>query len=209
MIKILLADDHPVVRKGLKEILSNEIQGVLVAEAKSGQEALDAVKRQPWDLVILDISMPGRSGMDALKEIKSTRPKLPVLVLSMHPEAQYGGRALMSGASGYLNKQGAPDELVRAVRQVLAGRVYVTQELAESLAAHLKPDSARLPYERLTNRELEILRLIGSGKTNAQIAAELHLSKTTISTYRSRILSKMDLKTSADLIHYALANDLI
>ena len=208
MIKILIADDHPVVRKGLEAILTNEIQGAQCGEATTGQEALEEVERREWDLVVMDIAMPGRNGLDALKEIKHVRPALPVLVLSIHPEAEYGKRALMAGASGYLNKESAADDLTRAVRQVLAGRLYISSAMGEDLAAHLTPDSSRQPHESLSDREFEVLRLLASGKTPTQIAEELHLSLTTISTYRSRILAKMNMKSTAELMHYALSNNL-
>ncbi len=208
MIRILIADDHPVVRKGLGDILTNAIAGVQCGEARTGQEALEEVERRDWDLVMMDITMPGRSGLDALKEIKRARPNLPVLVLSIHPEAQYGKRALMAGASGYVNKMSAPNDLVRAISQVLAGRLYVSPEMGEDLAARLKPDSGRQPHENLSNREFQVLRLLGSGRTPTQIAEELHLSLTTISTYRARILEKMNMRTTAELMHYALSNDL-
>lgn len=209
MIKILIADDHPVVRKGLKDILTNEIREVTCGEAKNAQEVLDQVEHQGWDLVILDISMPGRSGLDVLKDLRQRRRGLRILVLSVHSEEQYGERALMAGAAGYLNKGSVPDELVRAVRHVLEGRTYVSQAMAERLAVHLKQDTTdRPPHESLSDREFEVLRLIGSGKSTAQIAAELHLSATTVSTYRARVLTKMNMKTTAELIHYALKNNL-
>jgi DNA-binding NarL/FixJ family response regulator len=208
VIKILIADDHPVVRKGLVEILTNEIPGVLCGEARTGQEALEEVERRDWDLVIMDITMPGRNGLDALKGIKHARPTLPALVLSIHPEAQYGKRALMAGASGYMNKESAPNDLVRAVRHILEGRLYISPAMGENLAAHLKPDSDRQPYEDLSDREFEVLQLLGSGKTPTQVSEELHLSLTTISTYRARILAKMNMKTTAELMHYAISNNL-
>ena len=208
MIKILIADDHPVVRKGLKDILTTEIYGVQCGEAKNAQGSLDELERESWDLAILDISMPGRSGLDVLKELKQRWPKLPVLVLSVHSEAQFGARALRAGASGYLTKESVPDELVQAVRRVLAGRTYVSQAMAESLAVHFKQGSDQPPHEKLSDREFEILRMIGSGKSNAEIARELHLSATTISTYRVRILKKLDIKTTAGLIRYAVSNNL-
>lgn len=209
MTRVLIADNHPVVRKGVKNILADEIQDIVCGEAKSGPEVLDEVERHGWDLVILDITMPGPSGLDILKQIKEKRPKLPVLVLSFHSEAQYGKRAFVAGASGYVNKESAPDDLVRAVRQVLAGRMYVSPAMAESLATHVMPGSDRPLHESLSDREFEILRLIGSGKNTTQIAGQLNLSATTVSTYRSRILAKLNLKTTAELMHYALRNDLI
>jgi DNA-binding NarL/FixJ family response regulator len=207
-IRILIADDHPLIRKGLKDILVSGIRGAFCGEAKSAQEVLDQVERSIWDLVILDISMPGRSGLDVLKDLKRDRPKLPVLILSAHPESQYGARVLMAGASGYIHKESAPDDLVRAVGQVLAGHRYVSPAMAESLAAHLRPDPGRPPHESLSDREFELLRLIGSGKTTAQAAADLHLSPATISTYRARLLTKMNMKTTAELMHYVISNGL-
>ena len=152
MIKVLMADDHPVVRRGLKEILTGQIRDIVCGEAKNAQEALDEVQRVPWDLLILDISMPGRSGLDVLIEIKRARPKFPVLVVSAHPEAQYGKRSLMAGASGYMHKDSAPDELVRAGRQILAGGRYVSPAMADILVKDLQPDSERPPHESLSNR---------------------------------------------------------
>jgi DNA-binding NarL/FixJ family response regulator len=160
-------------------------------------------------LVILDVSMPGRSGIDVLADLKRVRPKLPVLVLSMHPEDQYGKRVLKAGASGYLNKDNAPEELIRAIRKVLAGGCYVSPALAEKLALELHQDRGQSLHETLSNRELEVLRMIASGKTVSQIAEQLHLSVTTISTYRARILEKMNMTTSAELMHYALRNHLV
>jgi DNA-binding NarL/FixJ family response regulator len=189
-------------------ILTSEIQGVLCGEASTGQAALREVELRDWDLVIMDIAMPGRNGLDALKEIKLTRPNLPVLVLSIHSEEQYGARALMAGASGYVCKESAQDDLARAIRQVLDGRMYVSPAMAENLAAHLKPDSGRRPHENLSDRELEVLRLLASGRTTTEISEELHLSLTTISTHRSHILAKMNMKNTAQLMHYALANNL-
>jgi two-component system invasion response regulator UvrY len=206
--RILIADDHPVVRKGVKNILANEIPGIECGEAKNGAEVLDLVERSQWDLIILDVTMPGQSGLDVLKQIKGRHPKLPVLVLSIHPEAQYGKRSLVAGASGYVNKESAPDDLVRAVRQVLSGRMYVSPAMAESLAAHVKPDSDRPPHESLSDREFEILRLLGAGKSIREISQEHQLAVTTVSTYRARILMKMNMKTTAELIRYAVENDL-
>jgi DNA-binding NarL/FixJ family response regulator len=178
-------------------------------EATTGQEALEEVERHEWDLVVMDISMPGRNGLEALKDIKQVRPALPVLVLSIHPEAEYGRRALMAGAAGYLNKGSAADDLARAVRQVLAGRLYISPAMGEDLAAHLTPDSIRQLHESLSDREFEVLRLLVSGKTPTQIAGELNLSLTTISTYRSRILAKMNMKSTIELMHYALSKHLV
>ncbi len=209
MIRILIADDHAILRRGLKEILLGEFKDAIFAEAGNAQEVLTNVRKQAWDLVILDITMPGRSGLDLLRDLKQLQPELPVLVLSMHPEDQYAKRVLRSGAAGYMNKETAPKELVTAIRKVLAGGRYVSAALAEKLASDLSADSARLPHERLSDREFEILRMIASGKTVSQIAEELHLSVTTVSTHRARILEKMDMANNAELMRYAMINALI
>jgi two-component system invasion response regulator UvrY len=208
VIRILIADDHAILRRGLKEILAGELEGAIFDEAGNVQEALGQVQSQTWDLVLLDITMPGRSGLDLLRDLQQLRPELPVLVLSMHPENQYGKRLLRAGAAGYMNKETAPKELVRAVRKVLAGGRYVSAGLAEKLAADLSADSARLPHERLSDREFEVLRMIASGKTVSQIAEELCLSVTTVSTHRARILEKMGLDNNAELMRYAMVNEL-
>ncbi len=209
MIRILIADDHAILRRGLKEILVDELKDAIFAEAGNAQQVLTDVRKQAWDLVILDITMPGRSGLDLLRDLKQLQPELPVLVLSMHPEDQYAKRVLRSGAAGYMNKETAPKELVTAIRKVLAGGRYVSAALAEKLASDLSADSARLPHERLSDREFEILRMIASGKTVSQIAEELHLSVTTVSTHRARILEKMDMANNAELMRYAMINALI
>ncbi len=209
MIRILIADDHPILRRGLKDILSHELDGVICDEAGSAQEAISKVQSKNWDLVILDVTMPGRSGLDALRDLKGLRPELPVLMLSMHPEDQLGRRVLMAGASGYMNKESAPEELIKAVRKVLAGGTYVSPALAERLATNLHQDPGRPLHETLSDREFEVLCLIGSGKAVSQIAEILHLSVPTVSTYRARILEKMRMTTTADLIKYALRNRLV
>jgi DNA-binding NarL/FixJ family response regulator len=209
VISILIADDHAILRRGLKEILADELEGARLDEAGNAQEVLAQLQSRTWDLVILDITMPGRSGLDLLRDLQQLRPKLPVLVLSMHPENQYAKRVLRAGAAGYMNKETAPKELVKAVRKVLAGGRYVSAELAEKLAADLSADAARLPHERLSDREFEVLRMIASGKTASQIAEELHLSVTTVSTYRARILEKMGMTNNAELMRYALDNRLV
>ncbi len=209
MIRILIADDHAILRRGLREILAREMQNVVCGEAEDAQELMREIESRPWDLVILDVTMPGRSGVDVLKDLKRTRPRLPVLVLSMHPEDQYGKRMLKAGAAGYMNKETAPEELIRAIRKVLAGGRYVSPGLAEKLALDLHEESGRPLHESLSDREFEVLRMIASGKTVGQIAEELHLSATTVSTYRARILEKMHATTSAELMHYALRNRLV
>ncbi|MGO8786713.1 MAG: response regulator [Terriglobia bacterium] len=209
MIRILIADDHPILRRGLKDMLTRELDGAVCGEAGNAQEVFSKVHDQNWDLVVLDVTMPGRSGLDVLRDLRGLRPALPVLVLSMHPEDQLGRRVLKAGASGYMNKESAPEELIKAVRKVLAGGTYVSPALAERLAMDLHEDSGRPLHETLSDREFEVLRLIGSGKAVSQIAEILHLSVPTVSTYRARILEKMNMTTTAELIKYALRNRLV
>jgi two-component system invasion response regulator UvrY len=206
--RILIADDHPIVRRGLKDTLRHELKDAIFEEAENAQQVLTHIRRQAWDLVILDVSMPGRSGIDLLNDIKTAQPEAPVLVLSVHPEQQYGKRVLQAGASGYANKASATEELVRAVNRILAGGRYVSPALAEWLALDLSAKQKRPLHEGLSDRELEVLRMIGSGRTVSQIAEDLHLSVTTVSTYRARILEKMAMTTTAELMHYALTNNL-
>jgi len=209
VIKVLIADDHAILRRGLKEILARELEGAVCDEAKDAQQVLAKVQSDHWDLVILDLSMPGRSGLDVLRDIKGMRPKLPILVLSMHPEDQYGKRILKAGASGYMNKESAPEELIKAIRKVLAGGRYVSPALAERLAWDLNEDVTRPLHECLSDREFEVLRMIASGRTVTQVAEELHLSAATVSTYRARILEKMNMTSTAQIMHYALSNHLV
>ena len=209
MIRILVADDHAILRRGLRDILAHELEGVICGEAGNAQEVVAQVQRQPWDLVILDITMPGRSGLDLLGDLKKLRPELPVLILSMHPEDQYARRMLKAGAAGYMNKETAPKELVKAVRKVLAGGRYVSEALAEKLASDLSAGAANQYHETLSQREFEVLRMIASGKTISQIAEELHLGVSTVSTYRVRILEKLGMENNSELIRYALQNRLI
>jgi two-component system, NarL family, invasion response regulator UvrY len=209
MIRVLIADDHAILRRGLREILTRELDNVLCGEAENARQLLAEVETRVWDLVILDITMPGRSGVDVLRDLQRTRPRLPVLVLSMHPEDQYAKRMLKAGASGYLNKESAPEELIRAIRKVLAGGRYVSAQLAEKLALDLRRNSGRPLHEVLSDREFEVLRMLACAKTVSQIAEELHLSVTTVSTYRARILEKMNMTTTAELMHYALRNRLV
>jgi DNA-binding NarL/FixJ family response regulator len=209
VIRVLIADDFPILRRGLKEILMRELDGVTCGEAGNGEQVLDQIQSHDWDLLILDITMPGRGGLDVLRNLKALRPKLPVLVLSMHPENQYGKRVLKAGASGYMNKECAPEELMKAVGKLLGGGRYVSPALAETLALDLSRDDGRPAHETLSDREFEVLRKIASGKTVGQIAEELHLSVPTVSTYRARILEKMSLSTTAELMRYALSNHLV
>jgi two-component system, NarL family, invasion response regulator UvrY len=209
VIGVLIADDHAILRRGLKEILEDDLKDATYGEAGNAQQVLAEVQRYEWDLVILDITMPGRSGLDLLRDLKQLRPNLPVLVLSMHPEDQYAKRVLKAGAAGYMNKETAPKELVKAVGKVLSGGRYVSAALAEKLASDLSADTERLSHERLSDREFEVLRMIASGKTISHIAEELHLSVTTVSTHRARILEKMGMANNAELMRYAMRNGLI
>jgi two-component system, NarL family, invasion response regulator UvrY len=209
MTRVLIADDHAILRRGLKEILMRDLEDVVCGEAQDAQQVLTQVRDRAWDLVILDVTMPGRSGLDVLRDLKREQPKLPVLVLSMHPEDQYAKRVLKAGASGYMNKESAPEELLKAIQKVLAGGRYVSPSLAERLVLDMSGEAEQSPHERLSDREMEVLRMIASGKTISQIADELHLSVTTVSTYRARLLDKMGLTTNAELIRYALHNHLI
>ena len=197
------------MRRGLRQILADELTGAEFGEAGNAQEALEQVWRESWDVVVLDITMPGRSGLDVLREIRKARPKLPVLVLSVHPENQFAVRVLRRGASGYMTKESAPEELVGAVRKVMAGGRYVSSSLAEQLAANVSGDVQAQPQELLSDREFQVLRLIASGKQVSEIGRELSLSVKTISTYRTRILGKMGLKNNAELMHYAMQHQLL
>ncbi len=198
-----------MVRRGLKQILAEEFKRASFGEARNAQEALDLVWKEDWDVVVLDITMPGRSGLDVLREIKRSRPRLPVLVLSMHPENQFAVRVLKRGAAGYMTKESAPEELVGAIKKVLAGGRYVSNSLAEKLATYLSSETSRPPQELLSDREFQVLRLLASGKIVSEIARELSLSVKTISTYRTRILEKMGLRNNAELMHYAIQHQLV
>jgi two-component system, NarL family, invasion response regulator UvrY len=209
VIRVLIADDHAILRRGLKEILVHELTDVICGEAENALQVLTQFRSRAWDLVILDVSMPGRSGLDVLRDLKREQPEVPVLVLSVHPEDQYGKRVFKAGASGYMNKESAPEELLKAIRIVLAGGRYVSPSLAERLVFELSGEVGQSLHERLSDREIEVLRMIASGKAMSQIADELHLSATTVSTYRARILEKMGLTNNAELVRYALDNRLI
>ena len=198
-----------MVRHGLKQILADEFKRATFGEARNAQEALNLVWKENWDVVILDITMPGRSGLEVLREIRKAKPKLPVLVLSMHPENQFAVRVLKRGAAGYMTKESAANELVGAIKKVLAGGRYVSTSLAEKLATYLASDTQKPPQELLSDREFQVLRLIASGKIVSEIAKELSLSVKTISTYRTRILEKMGLRNNAELMHYAMQQGLV
>ena len=209
MIRVLIADDHAILRRGLGEILMRALEGAVYGEANDAQQVMAQVQDRDWDLVILDVSMPGRSGLDVLRDMRVLRPKLPVLVLSMHPEDQYGKRILRAGAAGYMNKESAPEELIKAIRKVLAGGRYVSPALAEKLALDLNDNLKHEGQEALSHREFEILRMIALGKTVSQIAEDLHLGVSTVSTYRARLLEKMRMTTTAELMSYALRHHVV
>ena len=208
-IRILIVDDHAIIRRGLKQILADAFSEAEFGEASNGAEALKQIETQPWDIVLLDITMPGKGGLDVLKQMVNSQPNVAVLVLSMHPEDQYAMRALKTGAAGYLTKNIASEEVVGAVKKVLAGGKYVSPSLAEELAANLNASVLKTPLQTLSDREFQVMRLIAMGKAVKEIGFELALSVKTVSTYRTRILLKMKLKTNADIIRYALHEKLV
>ena len=208
-IKILIADDHPIVRAGFKQVISDMPDMLVADEAGNGQEVLQLIGKKDYDLVLLDISMPGRSGLEILKDLKSEKPKLPVLILSIYPEEQYAIRALRAGASGYMTKASAPNELILAIRKISEGGKYISASLAEKLAYYLDGDAAKPPHETLSDREYQVMLMIASGKTVTEIANELCLSVKTISTYRTHILEKMKMKNNAEITLYAVQNKLV
>ena len=208
MIKVIIVDDHPVVRRGLKQIIEDEPDMQVAGEAKNAGECFSLVRKTDCTLVLLDITLPDRSGFDVLIQLRYEHPSLPVLILSIHPEDQYGLRLIKAGAAGYLMKEGAPDELVKAIRKVNAGGKYVSASLAEKLVSHLDA-SDKPPHENLSNREFQILCLIAGGKSLKDIANELCISEKTVSTYRARILEKMRMSTNSDLTRYALDHHLV
>ena len=207
--RCLIADDHPVVRRGVRDLLEDEHLCSDIYEAKTGEEALEALRRQPWDLMILDIALPDKHGLDVLKEAKLLQPRLSVLMLSLYPEKEFAMRAIKAGASGYLTKQSAPAELLAAVHRVLQGGRYITEALAEQMAHALETGADDVLHARLSDRELQVLRLLGQGKSVSVIAEELCLSVKTISTYRARILEKLFCESTGELIRYAVEARLI
>lgn len=209
MIRIFIADDHPVVRRGLKQMLADEPGLAVVGEAGTAAEVLRAARSADWDLLLLDLSLPDRHGLEVLRDVRELCPRRPVLILSAHPEEQFAVRLLRAGAAGYLTKDSAAEELVRAVRKVYAGGRYVSPELAERLADALAPDADRPPHERLTDREYQVLCLIAGGQTVSEIAERLDLSVKTVSTYRARLLEKMGLHSNAALTSYAVRHGLV
>jgi DNA-binding NarL/FixJ family response regulator len=206
-VKILLVDDHAMVRAGLRRILSDDIEPTILGEAASSAEALDRVRVEPWDIVVLDLSLPGRSGLETVKDIHALRSGLPILVMTMYAEDQYAVRAFRAGAAGYITKGSSPDELVAAVRKVAAGGKYVSPSAGEALAKGFSRSDASA-HASLSDRELQVLRMLGAGKTVSEIGADLSLSAKTVSTYRSRILEKLGMRTTAQLVHYCVAANL-
>jgi len=209
MLKILIADDHAIVRKGLKQILSNNADMTVAGEAASGAQALEMIRNEDWDVVLLDISMPDGNGLDTLKQVKKEKPDLPILMLSIYPEDQYAIRTIKAGVSGYLTKDSAPEELVEAIRKVARGGKYISASLSEKLAEYLENKSERALHENLSDREYQVMVMIAAGKTVSQIAEEMCLSVKTISTNRSRALAKMGMDNNSQFTHYAVKQGLV
>lgn len=210
MIRILIADDHPSVRRGVKQILADEFGGALIGEASTAPEVLDQAGKQRWNLIVLDLTMPGRSGLDALHELKAAHPEIPILVLSMHPEDQFAVRVLRAGASGYLTKESVAEDMILAVKRILAGGKYISPSVAELLATQLhEGDGNQPPHTKLSDREFQVMNLMAQGKTVTTIAEDLCLSVKSISTYRARILEKLNLHSTAELVRYALQHHLV
>jgi len=209
MLRILIADDHAIVRRGLTQILLEQYPTATIRETADAESLILAAISEKWDVVICDMSMPGRSGLDALHQIKQSSPKLPVLIMSMHPEDQYALRVLKAGASGYLQKETIHDDIVKAIETVLLGKKFITTSIAEKLADTIDMDSSRQIHENLSDREFDVMKLLASGRSVTEIGEQLSLSATTISTYRSRIMEKMNMRSNADITRYALENGLI
>lgn len=210
MIRILITDDHAIIRKGLKQILLEEYLSAYIDEANDAETAIQKIMTEYWDVIICDLSMPGRSGLDVVHHVNQNLPKTPVLILSIHPEEQYAIRVLKAGAAGYLSKDAAPEELVKAVQRVMQGRKYISSAIAEKIAGELgHENSDKVLHEFLSDREFDVFKMIAAGKSVSDIAEKLSLSITTVSTYRSRILTKMGMKSNADLTRYALENKMI
>ena len=209
MIKVLVADDHAVVRRGLRQILAETPDILVAGEASTMQEVRDRVAEQRWDVVVLDMNMPGGSGLELLEELRKSAPGLRALVLTVYPEDQYAVRAIRAGAAGFLTKESAPEKLIEAVRKIAGGGRYVSSELGETLASLVAGETGATPHERLSDREFEVLKMLASGNTVSQVAHELSLSVKTVSTYRTRILAKMEMKTNAELTHYAIKSRIV
>lgn len=209
MIKVLVADDHAVVRRGLRQILAETPDILVAGEAKSAPEVRQLVREQRWDVVVLDLNMPGGSGLELLGELHRENPGTRVLVLTVYQEGQYAVRAIKAGAAGFLTKESAPEKLIEAVRKIAAGGRYISPELAETLASMVAGEAGGAPHERLSDREFEVFKMLASGRTVSQVAGELALSVKTVSTHRTRILKKMEMKTNAELTHYAVRNGIV
>ncbi|MEX1139193.1 MAG: response regulator transcription factor [Bacteroidota bacterium] len=209
MYRVLVADDHGVVRRGISQILEETPDFRAEGEATNAEELLGILGSGKWDALILDLNMPGRGGLDVLKDIRRRWPRIPVLVLSMHDEKQFAARVIKSGASGYMNKESAPIELINALRKIVTGGKYISNAVAETLATNLQQNQTGSPHSLLSNREFEVLRLIASGKTVSEIAKKISLSAKTVSTYRQRLMEKMGMKTNAELTRYAIENKLV
>ena len=207
-LRVMLVDDHPIVRRGLRDLLADAFAGAVIHEVGSGREALAALHSHAWNVMVLDLTLPDASGLDVLKRVRELRPRLPVLILSMHAADQFARRAIAAGASGYLTKDAADAELVSAVSKLARGGKYFGADVLEHVALGLHPDRDDRPHERLSDREYQVLRMIGGGKTVSEIATELSLSVKTVSTYRARILEKMKMRTNAELTHYAVRHGL-
>jgi two-component system, NarL family, invasion response regulator UvrY len=208
MTKILLVDDHPIVRQGIKQVLAGAFHPALVGEAANAEEGMSEIRGSDWDVMVLDLTLPGTSGLELLKDLRRERPTLPVLVLSMHPPEQFARRVMNAGASGYLTKDTSPTELIKAVSEVIAGRRYLNPAIIEELVANL-PERGQRPHESLSDREYQVMRMIASGLTVSQIALRLSLSVKTVSTYRARVLEKMGMQTTAELMHYGIQHGLV
>jgi len=208
-IKILIADDHPVVREGIKQIIGKAPDMIIGGEALTGQEVLDKIDQDSWDVLILDVNMPGKDGFEVMREVRRNHPRLPILILSVYPEEQIGVRILRAGASGFLNKESAPKELLNAIRKIFSGGKFVSPTLAEKLAVEIGAPSGKEPHTLLSDREFQVLRFIASGKTISEIGNQLSISEKTVRTYRDRLLKKMNLKNDVELTHYALKHQLI
>lgn len=209
MLKVLIADDHAMIREGLKQVLLKVFKSAIVGEACNAEAALELIRKKEWDLAVMDITMPGRSGLDIIQDIKLARPKLPVLIMSMHGEDQFALRVLKAGAAGFISKDSASEELVKAIQKILGGGRYVSASVAEKMVLDLGKETGSLPHESLSDRELQVMCMFAMGKTNKQLAKELSLSVKTISTYRARILEKMKMKSNAELTRYAIKGGLV
>ena len=209
MIRVLIADDHAIVRRGLRQLLLEEYPSARIEEVGDAESLISKAMQGEWDVVICDLSMPGRSGLDALRQIRQSSPSLPVLIMSMHPEDQYALRVLKAGASGYLNKESIHEEVIKAIYTVLLGKKFITPSIAERLADAFDPDTGKQPHEALSDREFDVFKLLATGKSVSEIAMQLSLSVTTVSTYRARIMDKMKMRSNAELTRYALEKSLI